>query len=199
MFINHQLKMIQIGSTLVSRDIIEKWFVCRLGKCKGMCCVYGDAGAPLEDKEIDILRDIYPKVQPFMTPDGIASVEKNGVYVTDFDDEKVTPLINDNEECAFVYRENDRVCCAIEKAFLEGLTKFRKPVSCHLYPIRVTKYADFEAVNYHEWELCRDGLRLGRRLGVPMYIYLKEPLIRKFGKEWFEELCRVVFGIGTSR
>jgi len=182
--------MIQIGSAIVSRDIFEKQFICDLAKCKGMCCVYGDSGAPLTDDEINILRQLYPKVKPYMTPAGIAAVEQQGIYVTDFDDEKVTPLIGDSEDCAYVCNEKGVFYCAIEKAFMKGKITFRKPLSCHLYPIRITKYETFEAVNYHHWAICSDAPELGKKKETPLYVFLKEPLIRKYGSEWYEQLCQ---------
>ena len=183
--------MVQIGEAIVSRDIFEKQFVCNLSECKGMCCVYGQSGAPLDDDEIPILKDIYKNVKSYMTPEGIAVVEQQGVYVTDFDDEKVTPLINGTEDCAYSCTdEKGTVYCAIEKAYNAGKINFRKPVSCHLYPIRITKYDTFEAVNYHRWDVCNEALKLGKKEGKPLYVFLKEPLIRKYGAEWYEELCQ---------
>ncbi len=182
--------MIQIDRTIVSLDIIEKQFVCDLSKCKGMCCVYGQSGAPLEDQEIPILEEIYPHVKPYMTQEGIAVVEESGVYVTDFDDDKVTPLVG-VEDCVYACSENGVIYCAIEKAYLHHEINFRKPISCHLYPIRITKYSDFEAINYHQWDICHGALRLGKQTGTPLYVFLKEPLIRKYGSEWYEQLCYV--------
>ena len=181
--------MIQIGSTIVSLDVFEKRFVCNLSKCRGMCCVYGQSGAPLDDDEIAILQEVYPKIKPYMTAAGIAAVEQHGVYVTDFDDDKVTPLIGDSEDCAYACIRKGVVNCAIEKAFMRGEINFRKPISCHLYPIRITQYDTFEAVNYHPWDICSEALKLGEKKGTPLYVFLKEPLIRKYGVEWYEELC----------
>jgi hypothetical protein len=181
--------MIQIGSAIVSMDIFETQFVCHLPKCRGMCCVYGTSGAPLDDDEIIILQKIYPKLKPFMTAAGIAVVESKGFYDTDFENEKVTPLMGDSEDCAYICEEKGVVGCAIEKAFMRGEIDFRKPLSCHLYPIRITKYDTFEAVNYHYWSICSDALKLGKKTKTPLYVFLKEPLIRKYGAEWYEELC----------
>ena len=181
--------MVQIGSAIVSLDIFEKQFVCNLAECKGMCCVYGLSGAPLEDDEIAILQEAYPKAKRYMTSAGIAAVERQGVYDTDFDDDKVTPLIGDSEDCAFACTEKGVVGCALEKAFMNGETGFRKPVSCHLYPIRITKYNDFEAVNYHCWNICNSALKQGEKTSTPLYVFLKEPLIQKYGAEWYEQLC----------
>jgi len=182
--------MIQIDPAIVSLDIIEKQFVCNIAKCKGMCCVYGESGAPLEDDEIEILQEILPKVKPYMTPEGIAAVEQQGVYDTDFDNDKVTTLIGNSEDCAFSYKKKRIVHCAIEKAFTNGEISFRKPVSCHLYPIRITKHPSFEAVNFHRWNICSDAFILGEKKTTPLYVFLKEPLIRKYGVEWYERLCQ---------
>ena len=186
---NSQFHLLQIGSTIVSLDVFEKRFVCNLAKCRGMCCVYGQSGAPLEDDEITILQEAYPKLIPYMTSAGIAAVEQHGMYVTDSDEDKVTPLIGDSEDCAYAFTKKGVVRCAIEKAFMNGEIKFRKPVSCHLYPIRITKYATFDAVNYHPWSICNDALILGKKKGIPLFVFLKEPLIRKYGAAWYKELC----------
>ena len=180
--------MIQIGEAIVSFDLFEKQFVCNINKCKGMCCVYGEAGAPLAENEIAILQDIYPKVKPYMTQAGIEVIEKDGVYVTDFIGEKVTPLVG-REDCAYACSDGGVVHCAIEKACRDGKIDFLKPISCHLYPVRITKYPDFEAVNYHHWTICSGALRLGKKTGTPLYVFLKEPLTRKYGAGWYEELC----------
>ena len=182
--------MIQIDATIVSLDIIEKRFICDLAKCGGACCVYGESGAPLEDDEIDILQKIFPKVKPYMTSAGIAVVERQGVYDTDFDNDKVTPLIGASEDCVYSFKEKKVNYCAIEKAFLKGEINFQKPVSCHLYPIRITKYSDFDAVNFHNWDICAAALKLGTKKQTPLYIFQKAPLIRKYGVEWYEHLCR---------
>ncbi len=191
--------MVQIGQAIVSLDIFEKQFVCDLPKCKGMCCVYGESGAPLDDEEITILEQVYPTVKQYMTPAGIEVVEKEGVYITDPDSDKVTPLIGDSEDCVYTYTEDGVVYCAIEKAYLNGEITFRKPVSCHLYPIRITKYSDFEAVNYHQWSICCDALRLGKKTGTPLYVFLKEPLIRKYGADWYEQLCLAAEHVKKTR
>ena len=181
--------MVQIGSAIVSFDILEKYFVCDLACCKGICCVYGESGAPLEENEIEILEEIFPKIKPFMTADGISAVEQKGVYFIDSDKDTVAQLVGDSGNCAFAFSENDVCNCAIERAYFNGDIGFRKPISCHLYPVRITKYKDFEAVNFHKWKVCDDALTLGKKKGTPLYIFLKEPLIRRFGDEWYEQLC----------
>lgn len=179
--------MIEIGKTIISRDIIEKKFVCDLKKCKGMCCVEGDSGAPLEKKEIEILEKDLMKILPFLREEGKKVIEEKGVYVIDWDSEFVTPLVND-KECAFAVFEDDIALCGIEKAFLAGATSFRKPVSCYLYPVRIKRFNSFDAVNYDRWEICRPAVENGEELNVPVYKFLKEPLQQKYGKEWYKNL-----------
>lgn len=175
--------MLIVGNCIVSEDVADKCFGCDLCKCKGECCVEGDAGAPLEESEIAILESILPEVKPYMTPEGIAVVEKEGVSTLDNAEEPCTPLVN-NRECAYVVWENGLALCAIEKAWRDGKIKFQKPISCHLYPIRVDDFGEFRALNYHKWDVCRSA----QGCGEPLYKYLKTPLIRKFGQEWYDEL-----------
>ena len=180
--------MFQLGKTIVSEDIIDKEFVCNLSACKGACCIDGDAGAPLEKEEAVILEKIYPKVKPFMREEGIRSIEKHGVFITTADGELETPLIN-NADCAYVFFDEKKTAlCAIEEAYTQGEISWKKPVSCHLYPVRVKEYSAFSAVNYHKWQICDDACTLGAQLEVPIYKFVKEALIRKFGEEWYTEL-----------
>ena len=181
--------MIAIGHTLISEDIFDKQFVCDLNACKGECCVSGDSGAPLDKKELKILDAIYPVVKPYMNEKGIAAVEKHGSYVLDADGDYTTTLVSDGAECAFVFFDDKHIAkCAIEKAFYAGEIAWKKPISCHLYPIRITKYKDYDAVNYHKWDVCKPACECGAKLDVPVYKFLKEPLIRKFGKGWYKQL-----------
>ncbi len=183
--------MFQLGKTIVSEAIIENDFVCNLSACKGACCVDGNAGAPLEESETEILVDIYSAVKPFLSVNGVKVIEDQGAFVKGEDGEWETPLVNGNE-CAYViYSENGIVKCGIEAAFNQGATKFRKPVSCHLYPIRINEYRELTAVNYHEWEICDPACTLGKELKVPIYKFVKEALIRKFGQPWYDELEKV--------
>lgn len=187
--------MFQLGKTIVSEDIIEKDFVCNLSACKGACCIDGDAGAPLEDNETKILEDIYPKVKPFLRKEGIQAIEEQGVYITTEFGDFETPLIND-ADCAYVIFDNKGTAlCAIEEAYNQGEINWKKPVSCHLYPIRVKDYTEFSAVNYDKWEICDDACSLGKELQVPVYRFVKEALIRKFGSDWYEELEKVAKGL----
>lgn len=181
-------QMIQIDDTLISDEIFEKKFVCDLSACKGECCVAGDSGAPLVEDELEILDEIYDKVKPYMRKEGIEAVEKIGVFEVDYDGEYVTPLVN-HEECAYVvFDENNSTKCAIENAYLDGVISWKKPMSCHLYPIRVTKYEKYDALNYHQWKVCKDACTLGEELGIRVYKFLKEPLIRLYGKSWYAQL-----------
>lgn len=179
--------MIIVDDCIVSEHVADKCFACDLCKCKGECCVEGDAGAPLEESEVAVLERILPEVKPYMTPEGVAVVEREGVATEDQNGDLVTPLVN-NRECAYVVWQDGLALCAIEKAWRAGKIDFMKPISCHLYPIRVDDYGEFKSLNYHEWDVCRCAVAKGRETGVPLYIYLKEPLIRKFGSEWYEEL-----------
>jgi len=180
--------MIEIRHTLVSLDVIEKTFSCNLKVCKGYCCVEGVSGAPLEEEETKILEQIYPAVRSFLSKKSLQVLQKEGLFVTDSDGDKVTPLV-EGRECAYVVYDRGIASCAIEKAYLQGLISFRKPVSCHLYPIRIDKYEKYEAVNYHQWKFCNSARENPQ--AVPLYVFLKEALIRKYGEEWYRELCLV--------
>jgi hypothetical protein len=183
--------MFQLGKVIVSEEIIEKDFVCNLNACKGACCVDGDAGAPLEEKETEILVDIYHKVKPFLRPEGIQAIEEQGAFVKGEDGEWETPLIA-GSECAYVIISESGVNkCGLEEAYNQGVTKWKKPISCHLYPIRIREYTELTAVNYHKWQICDAACSLGKELQVPVYIFVKEALIRKFGKKWYAELEQV--------
>jgi hypothetical protein len=179
--------MLIIDKILVSDALKDTYFACNLQACKGDCCVAGDAGAPLEEEEISIMEDILEEVLPYMSEEGKKVVEKSGVFDYDMDAEYVTPLVND-AECAFVYVKDGISFCAIEKAYLEGKIKFQKPLSCHLYPIRIKKVGDTEAVNYDIWSVCAPALIKGKTVGIPLYKYLKDPLIRKYGTKWYAKL-----------
>ena len=184
--------MIAVGTTLVSEDILEKKFVCDLNACKGACCVQGESGAPLEEEETKILEKIYNKVKPYMVPKGIKAVEKHGKWVVDSDNDFVTPLVGHEQECAYVFFDTAGIAkCAIEQAWIDKKIDYQKPISCHLYPARIKKLKMHEAVNYHKWNLCKPACACGEKLEVPVYKFLKGPLIRKFGKEWFSELEKV--------
>ncbi|QYJ68718.1 DUF3109 family protein [Flavobacterium litorale] len=182
--------MFQLGKTIVSEDILENEFVCNLSACKGACCVDGDAGAPLSEEETKILEGVYPKVKPFLRKEGIAAIESQGVWVNGTDGDLETPLIN-NKDCAYVIFDGSTALCGIEQAYNQGLVSWKKPVSCHLYPIRVKDFTEFAAVNYDRWDICSAACTLGKELQVPLYKFVKEALIRRFGEDWYTELEKV--------
>ena len=180
--------MFQIEDTLISEEIISEEFVCNISKCKGQCCVSGSAGAPLEKGETKILEKLYNKISPFLSKKGRMAIKEQGNYVIGFDGDLETPLI-ENKECAYTVFDKGGVAqCGIEKAYNNGAIKWNKPISCHLYPIRVDKYPTFTAVNYHEWSVCDSACSLGAELKVPVYKFVKNALVRKFGKKWFKKL-----------
>jgi len=179
--------MLEIGRTIVSMDILEKQFLCDLLKCKGACCVEGDSGAPVTPEEVKAIEEAYPEVKAYLSVEHREVIEKQGFAVVDFEGDLVTPLVN-VQQCAYTYEENNITKCSIEKAFLEGKTTFRKPVSCHLFPIRITEYKRFDAVNYQPIDICKPGRQCGKAEKLPLYVFLKEPLIRKYGQEWYEQL-----------
>lgn len=183
--------MLIVENCIISENIADKCFCCDLDQCKGQCCVEGDAGAPLEEDEVAILEKIYPEVKPYMTEEGQRVVEATGVASKDNAGEPCTPLV-DNRECAYVVWEEGKALCAIEKAYRDGKIDYKKPVSCHLYPIRVDDYGEFTALNYHEWDVCKSAVCKGKAAGEPLYQYLKEPLVRRFGEEWYNELLEQV-------
>ena len=180
--------MIEIDDKIVSADILRECFACDLGKCKGICCVEGDAGAPLELEEVNELEENYAAYAPYMTEEGRREVERQGFMVVDSDGDYTTPLVN-NAECAYAFEENGITFCAIERAYREGKCSFLKPISCHLYPIRVMKFSNGTfGLNYHRWGVCHDAVECGRKIGLPIYKALKEPIIRRFGEEFYKAL-----------
>lgn len=179
--------MIVVDNILVSDDLKDTYFACNLHACHGDCCVEGDAGAPLDEAEISVLEDYIEEVKPYMEPEGIAVIEKSGVFDYDMEGDYATPLVNDRA-CAFLYQEGEIRYCAIEKAWEEKKIPFQKPISCHLYPIRLSQVGNTTAINYHQWSICAPALIYGKKQGEPLYVYLKTPLIRKFGKEWYDKL-----------
>ena len=179
----------QVGNVLISSDLITERFCCDLDACKGACCVEGDAGAPVEDEEVEILERIYHKVAPYLSEQGRQAIEAQGTAIRGSDGEWETPLINGGE-CAYVVRnEKGWALCAIEQAYNDKKIEWKKPISCHLYPIRLQEYSSFTAVNYHRWSpICDEACTLGKELEMPIYKFVKEALIRKFGEEWYKEL-----------
>lgn len=180
--------MLQIEKTIISESIISDEFVCNINKCKGECCVAGSAGAPLETKELKVLDKLNKKIIPYLSDKGRASLEDQGNYVKGNDGSWETPLIQ-GKECAYtIFDDLGQAKCGIEKAFNQGAINWQKPISCHLYPIRVQEYSEFTAVNYHKWSVCDSACDLGSELKIPIYKFVKNALIRKFGKKWFNKL-----------
>ncbi len=182
--------MIDIDNKVIHFDVFRKNFVCDICKCKGICCFEGDSGAPLDENEVEKLKEILPKIYNRLTPEAQAVIDEKGVSMLDIEGDLTTSIIGNAGACVFANKTEDGIIyCEIEKAWEEGLVDFRKPVSCHLYPIRVKKYSSFEAVNYDVWNICKDAVKLGNEKNVKIYEYLKEPLIRKYGEEWYKEVC----------
>jgi len=189
---NSPAKMILIDNTCISDDIEDQLFVCNLDKCKGACCVEGDSGAPLDEDELPVLDQIYPFVKPYLSEAGIKVIEEEGTYTKDFEGDYVTPVIN-GRECAYaIYDTRGILKCGIEEAYNDGKITYKKPISCHLYPIRVTKYEQYHALNYDRWDICSPACSFGKELGVPVYKFLKDPLIRAYGENWYGELTREI-------
>lgn len=184
--------MIKVGDVLVSDDIRDKEFVCNLEKCKGACCVEGDFGAPLLEEELAILEDIYPRIRKYLSAKGIEEIEKQGTHVIDDDGDLCTPVISGRECVYAIYDKKGILKCGIEAAYNDGAIGWKKPISCHLYPIRVSAKKNFEALNYHKWHICTPACALGKELQVPVYKFLKDPLIRKYGEAWYNELVTVI-------
>jgi hypothetical protein len=180
--------MLLIQDTIVSPDLTEEYFCCDLAACKGTCCVEGESGAPVEESETANLESVLPVVWDDLSNEARQVIKRQGVVYLDADGEYVTSIVN-GKDCIFTCYDEQGICrCAIEKAYREGRTGFRKPVSCHLYPVRVTQYKHYRAVNYHRWAVCDAAREYGRQSGTKVYRFLKEPLIRKFGAEWYREL-----------
>lgn len=183
--------MIIVDDILLSDEFKDARFCCHVKKCLGACCVEGDAGAPLEEEEIALIEDSLEHIKPFMLDAGIEIVESRGVFDYDTTGEYVTPLIRD-KDCAFVYYEGKIARCAIEKAHEEGKIEFQKPVSCHLYPVRISKGKQFEALNYHKWYICQPARTFGKKNGIRLYKFLANALIRKYGQSWYDKLVDAI-------
>jgi hypothetical protein len=183
--------MIIVEDILLSDEFRDARFCCNVQKCLGACCVEGDAGAPLEEAEIAQIEDHLEKIKPFMSESGIEVVESRGVFDYDTTGEYVTPLIRD-KDCAFVCYEGSIARCAIEKAHEEGKIEFQKPISCHLYPVRISKGKEFEALNYHKWYICQPARTFGKKNGILLYKFLADALIRKYGHRWYDKLVEAI-------
>ncbi len=180
--------MLEIGRAIVSLDVLDKYFLCDLLKCKGACCIEGDSGAPLTEEEALEIEQAYPVFEKYLPQKHKDEVAKQGYSVIDSDGDLVTPLVN-NRQCVYAFTdENGLLKCAIEKAHLEGKLSFRKPISCYLFPIRITEYSRFDAVNYQQLDICKLGRECGKAQKLPLYKFLKEPLIRRYGADWYAQL-----------
>lgn len=181
--------MLEIQNTLVSLDLVERYFCCDLDACLGACCIEGDAGAPITGAEAEAIRAELPKVYAELSPAARRAVDEHGVSYVDEEGDLVTTIVN-GRDCAFTcYEAGGKCLCAFDRAHRQGRTQFRKPISCYLYPVRITEYPTFTAVNLHRWKICRPAEKLGRRIGLRAYQFLKEPLTARFGREWYDELC----------
>ena len=182
--------MLQIQNTIVTLDLAEEFFCCDLDKCLGACCIEGDAGAPVTIEEVAKIEEALPVVEPEMLPRAVEEVRQNGVAYVDQEGDLVTTIL-DGRNCAFTCYAPGGIClCALEKAFREGKTGFKKPASCSLYPLRLTTYPTFTAVNYHRWKICHDAVANGRKKGIRLYQFLRGPLTERFGQEWYDELAQ---------
>lgn len=184
--------MIYLENTQISEDIRDCYFCCDLQQCKGACCVEGDAGAPLDEEEISQLEDHLESILPYMLPGGKDVVKANGVFDYDSEGNFVTPLVHDRE-CAFICYDEGIACCAIEKAFTSKAIPFAKPVSCHLYPIRIKKLNNgSEGLKYHKWSICRKAIGKGHAEKIKLYQFLDKALIRKYGRSWYNQLLKLI-------
>ncbi|MGF1533271.1 MAG: DUF3109 family protein [Bernardetiaceae bacterium] len=185
-----------VQNQYISDDIAERHFVCQIAQCKGACCQQGDLGAPLETDEMAQLKADYASIAPFLSPEGQAVIEQEGCYILDEENDYSTPLITSQEnQCAYALKdERGHWSCGIEKAYLNGATNFRKPISCHLYPIRITQHprTQSEALNYDRWDICAPACQVGEAGRVPMYVFLEAALVRRYGRAWYDELVQQI-------
>ncbi|MGB5237939.1 MAG: DUF3109 family protein [Flavobacteriaceae bacterium] len=191
--------MFELGKTVVSEEILDHQFVCDLNACKGACCVDGSAGAPLEEAETQILNEIIEDIIPYLRKEGVKAIRDQGTFVKGSDGDWETPLV-DNQECAYtVFSKNGTAECGIEKAHRDKAITWQKPISCHLYPVRIREYSKLTAVNYHRWQICDPACSLGAQLEIPIYKFVKTALIRKFGEDWYLELEAVAKSLSDRR
>lgn len=180
--------MIEIEDKILSLDLFDVFFSCDYEKCKGFCCIEGDSGAPLQEDEIEKIKEAIPSIEKYLSKKSLDEINKNGFYLIDTDGDIVTPTIEGNE-CAYATFDNSGNClCAFEKAFFNNETTFQKPISCALYPVRVKKYRDFTALNYHKWNICKCAIKKGRKEGMPLFRFLEKPLKRAFGDDFFNKM-----------
>lgn len=190
--------MIIHENTLLSEDLFEKKFICDLNACKGACCVEGDFGAPITEKDEAILQDILPSITPYLSAEGLKVIEEKGISELDKDGDLVTTCLPSGE-CVFAVYDSGILSCGIERAWKDGAITYQKPLSCHLYPIRINQVGDYEALNYHKWEICKPACSLGEKHQVPVYKFLQAPLERAYGKAWFTELEAIAEAYNESK
>ena len=184
--------MIDIDDKILHRDILLQNFCCDINKCKGICCIDGDSGAPLEKEEEEKIKSILPLIYNDLTFEARSEIDKNGISVIDVEDELTTAICKNSGACVFVqYDDSGIAYCVIEKAYEKGLSDFKKPISCHLYPIRIKKYRKFDAINYNVWDICKDAIICGNEKNIKIYEFLKDALIRKYGEEWYNKVCEL--------
>ena len=183
--------MIEINDILISNEILEEHFTCDLNQCKGACCIEGEEGAPVKKEEAKILKKILPKVKPYISKEGRDAIEKNGPFVINKDNEIKTPLIYNEGPCAYVVYENNIAKCGIEKAYEEGSVDFKKPISCYLYPIRESSFSGHTTINYDRWGICHKACSLGKKLKMPVFRFVKDALISRFGSDFYNTLDNI--------
>lgn len=185
------MSIIQVGDVLLSIDIIKEYFCCNLDACHGACCIEGDAGAPVEMSEVAQIENATEVAWNQLSAQAQSVIDKQGVVYNDCDGDLVTSIVN-NKDCVFTCYQNNTCLCALERVYRQGKTRFCKPISCSLYPIREKRFANnLIGLNYHRWDICKDAVKKGRELKLPIYKFLKEPLIKRFGQQWYEELEEV--------
>lgn len=183
--------MIFIENIAISSEIVEEFFACDIARCKGECCVSGDSGAPLAEEELAILQAVYADVEPYLSDAGKAAIAEQGLFVEEYPDDYSTPLINGGA-CAYtIFSPEGVALCGIEQAYLDGKIAFKKPISCHLYPIRVSKMGEYEALNYHRWNICKAACKRGNKEGIRIYEFLEEAITRKYGAAFYQTLADV--------
>ena len=190
--------MLVVDKTVISTDVVEEKFICDLLKCKGACCVEGDLGAPLELDELPEIEQAVEAVKPYLSKEAVEAIESEGAYILDEEGDYSTTTIN-GAECAFAfYDENKILKCGLEQAWKDGKSEFRKPISCHLYPIRIKNLGEYDALNYDRWQICSPACDLGEKQGVSVFKFLKEPLIRKYGEDWYKKVEQAIQEEGSS-
>ena len=183
--------ILEVGGVLISSEILTEKFCCDYEKCKGFCCVEGDAGAPVTLDEIAAIEEVLDDVWSDLSASAQSVIDRQGVAYSDQDGDMVTSIVR-GKDCVFTCYDGDNCLCALERAYRNGKTQFCKPISCALYPIREKRFeGELVGLNYNRWDVCKDAVKKGEALGLPVYRFLREPLTRRFGEAWYQELCEV--------